>query len=44
MKLVRCFGGFVLLVVGAGLFLGCAQQRQQQDVPQYDTINVVNKT
>ena len=41
MKLVRCFGGFVLLVVGAGLFLGCAQQRQQQDVPQYDTINVV---
>ena len=41
MKLVRCFGGFILLVVGAGLFLGCAQQRQQQDVPQYDTINVV---
>ena len=40
MKIIRYFCGFLFLVIGTGLFLGCAQQ-SQEDVPQYDTINVV---
>lgn len=32
--------GFFILAVSAGLFLGCTQ-RGQENVPQYDTINVV---
>ncbi len=40
MKIIRQLLGVILLVTGTGLFLGCAQQNQQ-DVPQYDTINVV---
>lgn len=40
MKIIRYFCGFLFLMIGAGLFLGCAQQ-SQEDVPQYDTINVV---
>lgn len=40
MKIIRQLCGFVILMSGAGLFLGCTQ-RNQQNVPQYDTINVV---
>lgn len=32
--------GFFILAVSSGLFLGCTQ-RGQENVPQYDTINVV---
>lgn len=40
MKIIRQMCGFFILAVSAGLFLGCAQ-RGQENVPQYDTINVV---
>lgn len=40
MKIIRQMCGFFILAVSAGLFLGCTQ-RGQENVPQYDTINVV---
>ncbi len=40
MKIIRQLFNFGVLVSGVGLFLGCALQNQK-DVPQYDTINVV---
>ena len=40
MKNIRHLFGVIMLVTGAGLFAGCVQQ-DQQNVPQYDTINVV---
>lgn len=40
MKIIRHMRGFLALMVCAGLVAACAQ-RQQEDVPQYDTINVV---
>ena len=40
MKIIRHMRGFLAVMVCAGLVAACAQ-RQQEDVPQYDTINVV---
>lgn len=40
MKIVRQLISFILVLTGAGLFLGCTQQNKQ-NVQQYDTINVV---
>ena len=40
MKIIRHMRGFLAGMVCAGLVAACAQ-RQQEDVPQYDTINVV---
>ena len=40
MKNIRHLFGVIMLVTGAGLFAGCVQQ-DQKNVPQYDTINVV---
>ncbi len=40
MKIIRQLCGFMFVGVGVGLFAGCAQ-RQQENIPQYDTVNVV---
>lgn len=40
MKIIRHMRGFLAVMVCAGLVAACAQ-RHQEDVPQYDTINVV---
>lgn len=40
MKIIRHMRGFLAVMVCAGLVAACAK-RQQEDVPQYDTINVV---
>lgn len=40
MKIIRHMRGFLAVMLCAGLVAACAQ-RQQEDVPQYDTINVV---
>lgn len=40
MKIIRHMRGFLAVMVCAGLVAACAQ-RQQENVPQYDTINVV---
>ena len=40
MRIIRHMRGFLAVMVCAGLVAACAQ-RQQEDVPQYDTINVV---
>lgn len=40
MKIIRHMRGFLAVMVCAGLVAACAQRRQE-DVPQYDTINVV---
>ena len=40
MKIIRQLCGFMFVGVWVGLFAGCAQ-RQQENIPQYDTVNVV---